>query len=436
MTKYNRREMLAAAGVATLAIGCGKKDDPEEATTPARSEVPLRVLWVGAEADAQTVQRAWAAVRSQPLKMDVVSLQRDNPVGVVEAVLDKYKRIDVLVYPLLATGELSRALALVPLSDDDVDSVEDELGRLLPTVRNGAAQFAGEFVATPIGARLPALLSTNEIDSMSSWTEYHRWVDTELSGQAAEPLSPGWAGAMFLWRAATTIQGEWLFDRDGLKPLVADEEYVDVLTQMVETAKRYTGERKSPAEIWNQLRGGQLRGGIGFPGTGEQVAQAEVDVNISDLPGAADTSRVLLDPFAMVASISSGCRQSNASKDLMNWMSGGEGSESLRSQVDAITVTRSAPAERRFESRQASSDGYERWLRERLTKRLSLPTLQLLAADEYYAVLEQQIGSAIAGDRRPAEALGELAAAWSKLHQRLDVQEQSRTWRRAQGMRA
>ena len=82
------------------------------------------------------------------------------------------------------------------------------------------------------------------------------------------------------------------------------------------------------------------------------------------------------------------------------------------------------------------SDRYDQWLAERLQTPLTMPTLQILNAGQYYHVLEQQVQKCLRGDAAAQEALGEVAEQWRSITNKVGTEKQLRAWRRAQGMRA
>ena len=83
----------------------------------------------------------------------------------------------------------------------------------------------------------------------------------------------------------------------------------------------------------------------------------------------------------------------------------------------------------------AGRSGYDQWLASRLRSPVTRPTLQLLQANEYYAIMDEQIRGALAGDATPEKSLGEVAGRWHSITKRIGVAKQMRAWRRAQGIR-
>ncbi len=421
--------MAGAMMFSSLGVGCRQSEPQPVASQPARTDVPLRVVLCGTPADQQAISRAWASVNSLPLDIKLIPIRRQEGAGWMGQMVQAAEKSDVIIYPLLAVAELTGGELLTALSDDEVELAQNNGGPFLAALRSGVSRFGGRNTGAPLGALQPAVISADEIPGMETWSDYDKWVGS-LGGVAAEPLADGWAAAMFLWRAASTLQGAWLFDQD-LDPQIDNQYYQDTLAQMAQTAKRYQLSRSSPEQIWAELKSGSLRGGLSFV-VGEDTSDSEFNFAT---PPATELSRLLIDPFSPVISLSAHCRQSAASKQFIRWISGGEGSDSVRREVMGMTPSRNT-GDAEEGVRSSATSGYDRWLQERLMSPNTLPTLQLLAADEYYRVLDQQVVRCLQGKAAPAQVLGEVKKAWQQLHQRVGLEKQQRAWRRAQGMSA
>jgi len=421
-----RRFLVGTVAVAAgLELGCSKTEPV--ATPDARSSriVPLRILLVGDEGDRDLISRGWQAVSEQEIEVDVLPLERSDPSGMGDAFLAAAKKADVVIYPLALVGEAARSEAVVEMTADEVKRIESEIGSLLPTARNGAARYGGATYALPLGCALPALIAQSSLQPLDSWEDYDALVQDEWEGLAAEPTAEGWAGTMFLWRSSGVKK--WLFERKDLTPLIHTEPYVKSLELMLQTNSRYLEKDKTPDQIWAQVGEGKLRGGIGFP---QRRSGPVVDLQLSALPGTATLSKVVLDPFAPVVSLSANCRQTSASRRFIQWMCGGEGSRAVRSQVAGMNDLR----DRVYGSEDSAP--YDRWLAEQLQAPLIAPCPQLNHAMEYLMVLDQQVRRALVGDAAPQEALDAVAEKWTDLTASSGADEQIRAWRMAQGMRA
>ena len=323
-----RRALLVAASTAAgLTVGCRQSSELTSPTeSNVRTDVALRVVFCGSEREQETLSRNWAAVNPQQLAITRMDVDRAAAGGLARAVAEASASSDVIVAPLFVVAELEQEGLVVPLSEKSANEFADQHGPLFASLRNGVALRDGQFFAIPLGARQPALISAAPIEGVSTWKDYDRWVES-VGGRAGEPLADGWAGTMFLWRAAETIEDGWLLDREQLEPRIDSAPFQQVLTQMKLTADRYSNPRMTPAEIWGGIRTGELDGGITFPV--ERDSEPADDLVFAD-PPADGPRRLMLDPFSPVALIAETCRQTAASKRLVRWMCGGEESSALR----------------------------------------------------------------------------------------------------------
>jgi ABC-type glycerol-3-phosphate transport system substrate-binding protein len=135
--------------------------------------------------------------------------------------------------------------------------------------------------------------------------------------------------------------------------------------------------------------------------------------------------------------LSANCRQSAAAKRFIGWISGGEGGQTVRQQISGMTDIRKAtPSSGQSDPVSGGTGGYDSWLADRLRSPLTLPTVQLLRAGEYYQALDSQVRRALDGQITPADALSQVAKQWQATTEKVGLKKQLRAWRRAQGMRA
>ena len=423
----DRRRFLVgvAAVAASIDVGCGKMEQVVAPAAPRRKNVPLRVLLVGEAEDKDALSRGWQAVSEQAIAVEVLPLVRADSSGLGEALLERSKHADVVIYPLVLVGEASRSDVVVEMTAGEVKRIDMEVGGLLPTARNGAARYGGSTYALPLGCSLPALISQMKIQPPKSWQDYDQLVENQWEGLASEPTAPGWAGTMFLWRCSGVKN--WLFERKDLTPLINTKPYVASLELMLRTNSRYTEKGLTPGQIWGLVGDGKLRGGIGFPARRAGVA---VDAQLYAIPGIANLSKVVLDPFSPVVSISATCRQTSASRRFVEWLSGGEGSRAVRSQVVGMGDLRTGT------SFSGNSAAYDEWLVTQLQVPLIASCPQLDDAMEYLMVLDQQVRRALSGKVASQEALDLVAQKWADLTSACGVEKQIRAWRMSQGMRA
>jgi ABC-type glycerol-3-phosphate transport system substrate-binding protein len=429
---HRRRLLVGSAAMAMGAVvGCRQQSETSAEPTPERSDVPLRIALVGSDPDAQSIRRGWGAVTEQPLEIQVIELNRADSGALAEAVSTAVEVNDVVIYPRTLVAQLAGAAAIVALSSDDSEQIKEACGPLFPALRSGE-RYAGAFFAMPLGAQQPALLSRQNAVAVASWEDYDDLIEQEWDSMASEPTAPGWAGVMFLWR--TAVSKQWLFDRETLQPLIDNESYIESLQRMVRAHSRYKAKHQTPGQIWSAVQAGELQGGIGFP---QGVIDGESEIQIADLPATAESSKVLLDPFSPVISLSSNCRQSAAAKRFIQWIGGGVGSDSVRQQAAGMTAIRmSSAVSTSGDSISGSVTSYNQWLAARLSSPITIPTLQILRGSQYYTALDAQVIRALNGEATPEQALAEVSKRWQATTDSVGLDIQLRAWRRAQGMRS
>jgi ABC-type glycerol-3-phosphate transport system substrate-binding protein len=432
-----RRHFLAWCTSLTLGTATGCSDSP--GTTPAetttRRDIPLKVAIAldgnptDTDSRVNAIQRAWSAVSGQPLAIEAIDYDRAQSPELADRALSAAKNCDVLVYPIALGSELATAEAIAALSDEFVKDTDREYGSLLPALRNGLSVYADQTIGLPLGTSLPAILSIDAVKPIESWDDYDEWVAQDCKDQAAEPTAPGWAATMFLWRAASIK--EWLFDRETLDPLIDTAPYIETLERFVGTHDRYQMKRQRPEQIWSGIVSGTLNGGISW----QHKGTADVEVNVADLPGSSNPGRVLFDPFTQIASLSANCRQSEAAKRFVAWITGAESSQAMRREVFVAAANRDASdRQTQLPSLSARESSYDRWLANQLARPLTRPTLQLANSMEYYSALDRAIGLALDHTASAPEALGQVSKRWRQITEDVGAKKQLRIWNRLQGL--
>ncbi len=464
-----------AAAVSIAALGC--RNETQEFTgpvaVPIRTDVPLRIVWVGESADADVLQRTWASISEQSLDVRLITPPRAVNAGASQSgmppdeLLEQAATADVLIYPLAMMGELATKKRVMPLLDDqfnalgkseavDAGDVFTSVDRVtVPVALRMATTFSRERIATPLGGHLPAVLlgenafgandgSDDDNIAIATWDDYDALVE-KSEGKCCEPTAPTWAGAMYLWRLASSLSATWLFDRETLQPLFSQPDYVAVLERMQTTVKRTDEKYRdyTPNHIFQGIVEGTLRCGIGFP-QGDKPSGDEVSsgaIRIVSLPGnrvsaddtlsvRLDNRRIMMDPFMMVGSLAASCRQTKNADVFIKWLSGGAGSEPLYRSIASMIDTTTAASE----SSSDPQEQYRGWLNKQLTSAAVVPTLQLTSASEYYDILDETVRSCVLGEVTAQAACDKITEAWSRLNRTHDLPSQQRMWRRAQAI--
>ncbi len=456
--KLSRRAALGMLAAGAIG-GCQPNATPDAATddSPRRSNVPLRVTLVGDQHEADAIRSAWALTSEQPLDIRRVGLggrPLDAPVDadqpkpddgedggeldeakLVENWQDAALQSDVMIIPQSLIGTLTAAEAIIEFQASLLEEYRQDYGALFPAVRNGLGNYGGRRWGVPGGAKTLALLTSDTDADAETWAEYHQRVEA-IDGRAAEPLAGGWAAASYLHRCATSIDRGWMFNRSDMEPLIDEPEYVAVLQQLAETAELYRQTDVTPRAIWERMRRGELRVAIGFECPLVTVEDAAAtsdgdvfDIGVSTGPVEIEGERIWFPQSTPLACISSGCRQTDASKRLVGWLSGGESVDGVRQQTNRFSQTRQAVQQNPSELQNA----YTRWLSERLSTLQAVPSLTLPGGSRYYDALDQQVRRCVAGEASAKEALSAAKQDWQRITDRLGRPGQLAAWKRVLG---
>ncbi|MEO1614689.1 MAG: hypothetical protein AAFV88_02495 [Planctomycetota bacterium] len=455
--RLSRRASLIA--LAAGCIGGCRSDSTEQADTkPRSSSVPLRIgvfdpMARAADPSANetswaatlgaAISRAWSLASEQPVEItplplpDAALQSEYDRAAVQDAFAAQALRADVLVLPQTLLGTCVKTQTIIPLPPETRDSFEEDYGRPYASVRNGLGNYGGDTLAVAAGAKAFAFLASDPEAVCQDWASYDQWVAGN-EGAAAEPLTPGWAATSFLHRCATSLERNWLLDRRNAQPLLNLPEYESVLEQMKQTCARYQSPAMTPSEIWSAIRLGKLRGGIGYEVPSVEasvVAEADevFDVTVSDSPATTPASRVWFPTQTLLVCLSSGCRQTDASKQLIGWLSGGEQVESLWRTTASLSPTRKPTAISDTQAGSQSKSTYLRWLETRLDAVQVQTPLSLPAAPLYCDALDARIRQCLEGAKSAKESLQAACEDWEQITESVGRESQIVAWKRSQG---
>jgi len=431
--EYNRRHLLRASLACGMGVVTGCHDSqpsqPQAASGDSRAPIALRILYVGDPNAVPIIQRGWSSVSEQPITIQVVPLSRQEIPSLDDLLVDGYSKCDVAVIPLTALSTVFHEGLAVDLGDAFPRTASEAIGELYPAVQNASATLGGKNVALPLGAKQLCFVAADSVERIDSWEAYDDLVQS-WDGKASEPTAKGWVAASYLARC-TTIR-DWLFDRDTFEPLLSQPEYIDALTLMVKTCNRYRIKGQTPSQVWASVSQGELKGGLAMPP--DNALSLDV-LTALPLPGKPDSDRVLLDAFSPVATMAATCRQTEVARQFMIWLSGGEGSESVRSQVFGLGRVRMPTLIAKQADANLSTSAYQKTLAAEFSNPVTLPCLKVLQGERYYSVLDHQVSLAIAGGCQPQDALLATCKEWNQLTQQIGRDDQCAVWKEVNGMR-
>lgn len=478
---FPRRDFLLTSAAGGLACFAGCKPKSDTASTPTvRTDVPLRVLVCGDASWGDAISTAWGGIAKQRLAIEVVPLATggDNAGGdenvsnggavvgdaakpssqFASAVIAAMARNDVAIVPCGVIPDVYETESLMPLGEAVVDDADLAADRFFPVISESLMRWAGQAVAVPLGCLQPSMLVSAglaatlgrgaETSLLRTWAQYDQvlqQIGSDESGPAAaEPLADGAAAKMFLWRASDAAPPVWLFDRVTFEPVLTQETYVRTLETMRQNAQRYGKQRMTAGEVWSGIGSGKLAIALAWPAASGDPLRVEsigdaVASGLPNLPADAESIAVPIavspDPDAPLGVISSRCRQTVAAKRFLIWLSGGEGSEMIRSTVASMTQIRSDSGMSDGENRTSTFNDYASFLAQRLSSLHLRPTVRLHGYDRYMAELDRQVLACLNGEKTAAQSLAAASQAWQSLTTEIGPERQAKAWRLAQGLR-
>lgn len=486
---FPRRAFLLTSAAGGIACIAGCKPQNQAAPAPVtRTDVPLRVLICGDASWGDAISTAWGGIAKQPLAIEVLPLatSKSDAAGEELAAEDAEKagneslsgpkpsspfatqvlaalaRNDVAIVPCGVIPDVHESESMMPLGEDVVADENLAADRFFPAIGESLMRWAGAPVAVPLGCLQPSMVVSAGLAAKlgqdgkaalpRTWAEYDavlRQINTDVEEPAAaEPLAGGAAAKMFLWRASDAGPSVWLFDRVTFEPALTDATYVQALETMRQNADHYRKKRLTAGEVWASIGNAKLTlalawpAAMGDPPRVESIGDAlagglptfKMPDDAGDEAGAA-AGVVLPDADTPLGIISSRCRQTVAAKRFLIWLSGGEGSEMIRSTVAPMTRIRSDSVSTGTESLAAESNNYENFLTQRLTSLNLRPALRLHGYDRYVAALDREVLACLDGEKTAADALAAASQAWKELTDEIGVERQMKAWRLAQGLR-
>ncbi len=412
---------------------------------------------------------------------------------------------DTVICPSHLLGVLAERELLAPVPARTLKGAQ--WGGLFELLKLREAAWGAEVMAVPLGS--PLLCCYYRADLLAklgrkppkTWTEYEELAqllaenrpspaksDMEAGGESAgemksdapwsgtiEPLAPGWAGLLFLARAASVAKHRddfsTLFNIDTMEPLVAAPGMVQALKDLVAATKFGPADptRYDPAAARAAFWNGQCGMALSWPTAAAETKKDEggtakipdkvdpsIRVGFVELPGSrrvfsltsrswdtrADDDDLHVPLLAISGRLGVVNRESkhlDAAFQLLLWLA----DESIGTQVSAASsattlfcqanlkspgrwVEKPVPAPAAAQYGDATEAGFrhEQWL----------GAFRLPGRDEYLAALDEAVLAAVRGEKTVEEALLETDAKWGKITERLGTDRQKTAYRHSLGL--
>jgi len=464
------RVAVLLAGIALSLGGCPGGNSPGPANgPPAAPKSPLTLLIVDDPALGEVVIREWRASTEQDLKVQNLTAAEAEKAGRLPG--------DAIVFPAGLIGQLAEPGLIQPLSNEALEDPDFDHRDMFAPIRMQEIRWGNRTFAVPLGS--PRLLVAYRADIFeklqlqppADWPQYQQLVerlaDRAVLGDlappaeqpwraASEPLADGWAGQLLLARAAAYAlhrdQVSPLFQFDTMEPLIAEPPYVRALDELVAAAKtgQFGGERWSPTQALDELLAGRTALAIAWPAPAATLPKSTASafkIGWAILPGSPvaynlalqnweprtvdeATRAAVLAPSGRLGAVSSNSAEPQRAESLLVWLASREASGLVSPSSSSTTLFRNSqvaspgrwtgalPAESALEYASALSATME------LPR--AFPGLRLPGRSEYLAALDQAVQAAASGHKPPGAALGETAAKWREITNRLGVEKQKK----------
>ncbi len=475
--------MLLVLGCALL--GCTPEKKPAErknGTPPRETLVHLLVVDDPAMAAAIAGLRAeWKARTGAIVSITEMStsdlIAKDSLPQPVEAV----------IYPSGQLGWLAERDWIVPLPADYASHQDLAWSDTFELLQVAETTWGQVPYAVPFGS--PVLTCYYRSDLFErfhkrppqTWPEYHELAEffsrRENLGDAAppadapwfgavEPLAPGWAGRVFLARAAVYAKHRdnfsTLFQIDSMEPLVDGPPFVRALEELVADARLGPSNMSEldPPAVRREFLAGHAALALSWPGhAGTRDHQPEGTspaAGFVELPGSAkvynisgqawesrdgqENSRVpLLGLAGRLGSVTSQARQPDNAFQLLAWLSGQEWGTAVSGASPATTLYRRSqvraprPWVDPLTDAQAAQQ-YAVCVRDALSRQACLFALRIAGQEKYLAALDTAVEQSVNGQKPPAEALHATAAQWRTITAQQGLDAQRKAYRKSLGL--
>jgi multiple sugar transport system substrate-binding protein len=391
---------------------------------------------------------------------------------------------DAMIVPSGEIGSLAAAKQIVKLPENLVDQDNAAWSEIFSQVRAREAVWANQPVAVPFGS--PVLVCYYRVDLLGklgrkppkNWQEYHQLskllVDRQQLGEAApgegaawsgtlEPLGPGWAGQMFLARAASYATHReiesTLFQIDTMEPLIDGAPFVRALEELVADAAPGSPDQLTydPRAVRQAFWEGKCGLAITWPSAATKgLAVKNIEAGLAELPGSMEVYNLAdrawdkrdneEDPFVplLAASgrmgvVSRRAQRPEVAFQLLVWLSSGTWGRQVCAASPATTLFRSSQLDtpRAWVEKPLSTANAARYaaMTERtLNREGRLLSPRIPGRSEYLAVLDMAVQKAVRGEKKPAEVLHDAAEQWRRITDRLGIQAQRQAYWQSLGL--
>lgn len=468
---------LPVIACALLLTGCPTGETPSNSPENGNGHSrPVRLLVVGDPHLADAMEREWTASGQGELTIRQLSIDE-------LAAADRLAA-DCVVYPSDQLGLLVERGLIVPLPASVLASGQHGRTDIFRLLRLHESGWGGTPYAVPFGSPQFVLLYRKDILAKidrrppETWQEYQEIAqsaeqylaaaDESKTGTphaAAEPLANGWAGKLFLARAAAYVRHadyySAAFDFETMQPMIAAPPFVKALQDTVAAAKLSGPERMemTPQLARDIFFAGHAALAITWPTAADArqpaKSQERLDIGVAELPGSDqvydfrtkkwesrdEVAHVpLLSISGRLGSITSSARRTRDAADALVWLTSPQMSALISPHSPETTLFRSSHLA-----------GPRRWVGPRLGEKaahqyagavqtaLGRPQWmfapRLPGNQRYMKSLDEAVRKAVRGEATPQQALEEAADRWQQITEELGRENQRDAYQQSLGLK-
>jgi multiple sugar transport system substrate-binding protein len=402
---------------------------------------------------------------------------------------------DAAICPEHLLGPLAEAKRLAPVPRGIARDSKGPWSQTFELLRNQEAVWGDEAYGVPLGS--PVFCCYCRVDLLEklhrkppqTWKEYEELArllrkEGDKSGVkfgTVEPLATGWAGLVFLARAAAYAKEPdnytTFFDEKTFDPAIAGPPFVRALEELVKAAKLGPAESlefdpaTARAEFWK----GNAAMAVSWPSGARPLASGPAPKKgegrilpavIAELPGATEFYRTAGStweprggdaqatsqagkpdvpgvPFLGVAGrigvVRAEGEHTEAAFELLFWLTDPQWGSRVFAASPATTLFRrgqiaSPAAWVEGSISPPAAQQYAEQTAETLSRRQFLAAFRIPGRAAYLAALDSAVREAVQGKQKPAEALKAAAEKWREISRRLGVEKQRAAYLHSLGL--
>ena len=452
--------------------GCPKTDQGQFSKKQSLTVAPpdaLKLLVIGDTEIGPKLARQWKAHQDGEL-----TIENQAQAEWIEAGFPISEGADLVVYPTLLLGELAEAKKISKLEYAVWNSDEIDKDSLLNHYRRTLTRYGNEPYAVPLGNPHFAMMYNRakfgsqeqdenepeaaELKLPETWEQLEETLNAR-NVKLDLPLGPGWAGHSFISRVATNVRARgsfsFLFDRSTMEPLIEQKPFLEALEYLKRTTTKRSS-KLSPEGVFELAANGESAVAMCWPARDAEFKMAQRDalavgkvlgaMKIYDFRRAAWKERLADEEICvdylgfggLVASRIAGTRHEDTATSFMKWVS------------DKRIILKTAGQSERTGPVRASHlgdlsgwagetvplevlDEYADVVRGLHDRKLVVVFPRIPGSDRYYAAFDRGVRAALAGEKTPEAAMGEVAEEWNRITDSIGRQKQINAMQRESG---